>query len=367
MTIFGTRPEIVRLSLIIKQLDQFCEQVLVHTGQNYDERLSDVFFSELQIRPPDHHLGVRAETFAGQAAQIIERADELFAELRPDRCLILGDTNSGLAAIAAARRQIPVYHLEAGNRCYDDRVPEEVNRRIIDHCSDVLMPYTHRSMQNLVREGIERERIFVVGNPINEVLGANEAKIGASDVLATLGLSAGEYLAATLHRAENVDEESRLRNLFEGMRLAAERNDMPVIVSLHPHTRERLRSFGIDPGCAVRLIEPLGFWDFVALERRARCVMSDSGTVQEECCILGVPSVTLRDTTERPETVECGSAILTGSAPERIAAAVSIAVKSPREWTAPSEYLEKSVSTTVTKVVLGYRASGASQPSLSAS
>jgi UDP-N-acetylglucosamine 2-epimerase (non-hydrolysing) len=355
MTLFGTRPEIIRLSQIIKRLDRFCDQVLVHTGQNYDENLSDVFLRELEIRTPDHHLGVRAASFGAQAAQIIERADDLMARLAPDRLLILGDTNSGLAAIAAARRHIPIYHLEAGNRCYDDRVPEEINRRIIDHCSTVLMPYTHRSKENLVREGFPRERVFVVGNPIREVLLANETQIRRSTVLEKLNLNKGGYFAATLHRAENVDDDSRLSRLFAGLQLVAEQQDLPVVLSLHPHTADRLRRNSLEPGCRIRIVEPLGFWDFVALERDSRAVISDSGTVQEESCIFRVPNVTIRDTTERPETVECGSAILTGSDPTTIADSVRIALDSGSDWAPPPEYMESSVSTTVTKIVLGYR------------
>ena len=358
VTIFGTRPEIIRLSLIIKRLDLFCEQILVHTGQNYDEQLSDVFFREMDLRSADHYLGVRGESFGEQVGQIIARTADLLVRSRPDGCLILGDTNSGLAAIAAARLRIPVYHLEAGNRCYDDRVPEEINRRIIDHCSNVLMPYTHRSKENLLREGVERERIFVVGNPIYEVLLAHEAQIGSSDVLARLGVRSRGYLAATLHRAENVDDPDRLRDLFEGICRAGQEHSVPIVVSLHPHTADRARHFGIDlEGRGLIVVDPLGFWDFVALERQALCVISDSGTVQEECCIFRVPSVTIRDTTERPETIECGSAILSGADPERIAKAVCIALQSECDWTPPREYLEKNVSSTVAKIVMGYRIS----------
>jgi len=205
MTLFGTRPEIIRLSRVIKHLDRFCEQVLVHTGQNYDPNLSDIFFQDLDLRLPDIHLGIKATSFAEQAGQILAKAGEVLAQVRPDRLLILGDTNSGLAAIVAARMGIPVYHMEAGNRCYDDRVPEEINRRVIDHCSDILMPYTHRSKENLVSEGIERQRIFVIGNPIYEVLNTYAAQIDASDVLTQLGVFEGAYFLVTLHRAENVD------------------------------------------------------------------------------------------------------------------------------------------------------------------
>jgi UDP-N-acetylglucosamine 2-epimerase (non-hydrolysing) len=356
LTLFGTRPEIIRLSLIVKRLDAFAEQVLVHTGQNYDPNLSEIFFDELGLRRPDRYLGVRASGFAAQAAQILQRSDEAIAEINPDRILILGDTNSGLAAIAAARRGIPVYHLEGGNRAFDDRIPEEINRRVIDHCSSVLMPYTHRSKENLVREGIERQRIFVVGNPIYEVLRAHENEIASSTVCDRLGLVAGAYFAATLHRAENVDDADRLRRLLDGLQRVAEKHDQPVIVSLHPHTRERLRDSGtrIDEK-RVRLLEPMGFIDFVALERSARCVLSDSGTVQEECCIYRIPSVTIRDVTERPETLECGSAILSGADPDSILRCTEIALASPCDWTPPAEYTADSVSSTVTKIVLGYQ------------
>lgn len=356
LTLFGTRPEIIRLSLIIDRLDGFAEQVLVHTGQNYDPSLSANFFKELGLRSPDRHLGVRAAGFAEQAAQILERADEAMAKIQPDRVLLLGDTNSGLAAIAAARRGIPVYHLEAGNRAFDDRVPEELNRRVIDHCSSVLMPYTERSKENLVREGIERQRIFVVGNPIYEVLRKHEDEIARSPVLDRLGVTAGNYFAATLHRAENVDDPDRLGHLLEGLRRVAEKHDQPVIVSVHPRTRDKLRNgaMRIDEK-RVWLREPMGFSDFAALERSARCVLSDSGTVQEECCIYRIPSVTIRDVTERPETLECGSAILSGADPDSILRCTEIALGSPCDWTPPIEYTADSVSSTVTKIVLGYQ------------
>jgi len=356
LTLFGTRPEIIRLSLIIKRLDGFAEQLLVHTGQNYDPNLSEIFFNELNLRRPDRHLGVRATGFAEQAAQILQRADDAIAEIRPDRVLLLGDTNSGLAAIVAARRGIPVYHLEAGNRAFDDRIPEEINRRIIDHCSSVLMPYTHRSKDNLVREGIERERIFVIGNPIYEVLKAHEGGVASSRIVEGLGLTAGAFFAAALRRAEDVDDPRRLSSVLEGLRLVSEKHDQPVVVSLHPHTRERLRGSGarVDEK-HVRLLEPMGFIDFVALERSARCVLSDSGTVQEECCIYRIPSVTIRDVTERAETLECGSAILSGADPASILRCTEIAIASPCDWVPPAEYTASSVSSTVAKIVLGFQ------------
>jgi UDP-N-acetylglucosamine 2-epimerase (non-hydrolysing) len=349
VTWFGTRPEIIRLSRVIAALDPHCSQRLVHTGQNYDASLSDIFFRELGVRAPDVNLGITANDFGTQAGAIIENSHALLERERPDRLLILGDTNSGLAAVSAARLGIPVYHMEAGNRCYDDRVPEEVNRRIIDHSSTILMPYTQRSKDNLVREGIPRQRIAVIGNPIHEVLEFHREQIDSSSILETLGVKAKEYCLATLHRAENVDDATRLRSFMEGLG----RTGSEVIVSVHPRTHDKLQRFGIGAPAGVRLIQPLGFFDFVKLEKNARCVLSDSGTVQEECCIFGVPNVTLRDVTERAETIECGSAILTGATPGDIERAIKIALDSV-PWRVPPEYLEPNVSQTVVKVVLGF-------------
>ena len=354
VTVFGTRPEIIRLSAVIRTLDRFCTHRLVHTGQNYDPQLSDVFFRELGVRTPDAHLGVgTANGFAAQAAAIIERTGEVIEAEKPDRLLILGDTNSGLSAIVAARAGIPVFHMEAGNRCYDNRVPEEVNRRIIDHSSTILMPYTERSKDNLVREGIERERIFVTGNPIYEVLRYYREQIEASNALAQHDVKPGQYLLVTLHRAENVDLPERLRRLLGALVDAGRRYEVPVLVSVHPRTADRMRHFNIDlPGLV--LLRPLGFFDFVWLEKQAKAVLSDSGTVQEECAIFGVPNVTLRDVTERPETIECGSNVLSGSDPRDIARGLELALETGATWTPPREYVTETVSRTVAKIVLGY-------------
>lgn len=355
MTIFGTRPEIIRLSLVIKILDQHCDHITVHTGQNYHESLSDIFIRDLEVRTPDIHLGIRANSFGEQIGQILSKADEVLAEHAPDKVLILGDTNSALSAIVAARRGIPVFHMEAGNRCYDDRVPEEVNRRIIDHSSAVLLPYTERSKENLVAEGIERERVYVTGNPINEVLENFADRIEASKALKEVYAKPFEYFLVTLHRAENVDIADRLGNIFSAFTQIAEKFEKQVLVSVHPRTREKLEAFGIKPDSRqVRLLDPLGFFDFVHLEKNSLAVLTDSGTVQEECSIFGIPNITLRDVTERPETIECGSNILSGAEPENIVRAVELAISQPSSWTPPREYQARNVAETVSKIVLGY-------------
>jgi UDP-N-acetylglucosamine 2-epimerase (non-hydrolysing) len=353
LTVFGTRPEIIRLSRILPLLDRHCTHVTVHTGQNYDERLSEIFLRELDVREPDVQLGVRAGSFATQLAGILTGAEEVLVEHRPDRVVVLGDTNSGLVALVAARLGIPVFHLEAGNRCYDDRVPEEINRRVIDHCSTVLMPYTQRSKDNLVREGIERERIFVIGNPIGEVLTAYAERIAASDALDRFGVEPRAYFLATLHRAENVDDPHRLAMLLESLSEVAEESDLPVLVSVHPRTRDAMTRAALEAP-RLTLLAPLGFFDFVRLEQQARAVLSDSGTVQEECAIFGVPNVTIRDVTERPETIECGSNVLSGARPEDVRRALDVALAIAPAWTPPAEYTVRDVSTTVLKIVLGH-------------
>jgi UDP-N-acetylglucosamine 2-epimerase (non-hydrolysing) len=355
MTMLGTRPEIIRLSRVIERLDRLCKHVLVHTGQNYDPGLSDIFFQQLGVRQPDHFLGVRGETFGEQIGKIIAASEQIILAERPDRLLILGDTNSCLAAIVAKRMGVPVYHMEAGNRCYDDRVPEEVNRRIIDHSSDILMPYTERSRVNLLREGIEGYRIYVIGNPILEVIQHYDPAIRQSDVLRRLGLELGRYFLVTMHREENVDVEERLRSLTRALGLLQKEYRLPIICSLHPRTRNRMQRYSVGvENEQIKFLAPFSFFDFIALERNAFCVLSDSGTVQEECCIFKVANVTIRDVTERPETVECGSNMLSGAEPEMILQCVRTVLDQKCQWTVPPEYLVEHVSNTVTKIVLGY-------------
>ena len=355
LTTLGTRPEIIRLSRIIDKLDNLCQHVLVHTGQNYDVNLNDIFFQQLNVRQPDYYLGVRSATFSEQIGKILIEIEKVLLKEKPDKFLVLGDTNSALAAIIAKRMAIPVYHMEAGNRCYDNRVPEEVNRRIIDHSSDILLPYTERSRANLIREGIKGETIYVTGNPINEVIKYYEHTANKSEILKRLDLVKGKYFLVTMHREENVDVEERFCSLIRSFDLIQKQYKIPVICSLHPRTKNRMQLYGIKiDNDQVKLFEPFGFFDFISLERNAYCVLSDSGTVQEECCIFGVPNVTIRDVTERPETIEAGSNILSGAETESILNCVKVVVNQKQQWNPPLEYLVPDVSNKVVKVILGY-------------
>jgi UDP-N-acetylglucosamine 2-epimerase (non-hydrolysing) len=353
-TVLGTRPEIIRLSRIIEKLDRTCQHVLVHTGQNYDSNLNDVFFQQMGVRAPDYYLNAKG-SLGEQLGILLAETEKIIIKETPDKLLVLGDTNSALSAIIAKRYGIPVYHMEAGNRCYDDRVPEEVNRRIIDHSSDVLMPYTERSRQNLLREGIPGQHVFVIGNPIYEVIRHYDAQIQDSTILPDLQLAPAKYFLVTLHRAENVDIAERLQELTLALGRIQEKYDLPVIVSTHPHTRARMESFGvINNNQEVRFLQPFGFFDFIKLEQNAACVLSDSGTVQEECAIFKVANVTLRDVTERPETLECGSNILTGANSENILRSVDLVLAQQDSWRVPPEYLVENVSDTVVRLLHGY-------------
>jgi len=353
VTVLGTRPELIRLSLVIARLDALCDHVLVHTGQNFNPSLCDVFLEELGIRAPDYSFPGAPSSFAEQLGGIMSNVGKVLADEKPDAMLVLGDTNSALSALLSKRAGIPVFHMEAGNRCYDDRVPEEVNRRVIDHCSSVLMPYTQRSKENLLREGVPGERIFVTGNPIFEVLTHYAAKIEKSDVHTRLELTPGEYFLVTMHRAETVDVENRLRDLIVSLQSISAQYGEPVICSLHPRTRDRMERLGMsfsDDG--VRYLEPLGLFDFVALEQKARCVLTDSGTVQEECSIFRVPSVTLRDVTERPETLEAGSNMLAGVRHDDVLRATEVVLSKLPVWEPPVGYQDSDVTTKVMKIVL---------------
>jgi len=354
-TILGTRPEIIRLSLTIGKLDELADKhTLIHTGQNFTHSLSDVFFDELRVRRPDHMLHSGSQTIGGQLAVLFSGVERILRQERPDKVLLLGDTNSALSAIVAERMGIPVVHMEAGNRCYDLAVPEEKNRRIIDAVATINMPYTRYSREHLLREGFPGPRIVMTGNPIYEVLTHYAADIEASDVLTRLGLAPGAYFLATAHRAENVDDPLRLKEIVSALNGVAEEFGQPVVCSIHPRTRSRLEqedAAQLHP--LVMFSEPFGFFDFVKLERHARCALTDSGTVQEECCIFHVPTVTMRTTTERPETVDCGSNIVAGVNAERIVGAVRVMLRMPTGWRCPEGYLDTNVSQKVVQYVLG--------------
>lgn len=354
LTVLGTRPEIIRLSVVIRKLDEVCEHILVHTGQNYDRNLNEIFFEQLNVRPPDYYLGAKGK-LGEQIGTILSGVEEIIESHKPDKFLVLGDTNSALSAIVAKRTGIPVYHMEAGNRCYDDRVPEEVNRRIIDHSSDILMPYTERSRQNLVAEGIPAARTYVTGNPILEVISGFEQEIAESQILKELSIQKSRYFLVTLHRAENVDIESRLISLTNAFKKLRDKYSLPVIISTHPRTASKMEKFGIySREDGIQYLPPFGFFDFVHLEQNARLVLSDSGTVQEECCIFKVPNVTLRDVTERPETIECGSNILSGAVESGIIRCADVVLSGAHDWSPPAEYLEKSVAEKVIKIIAGF-------------
>lgn len=356
MSIFGTRPEIIRLTRVFERVDRHAEHVMVHTGQNYTENLSDIFFRDLKVRQPDHFIDSRSDTVGQQIGKILAGVEALMEQRRPDRVLILGDTNSALAAIIAERRGIPVYHMEAGNRCWDRKVPEEINRRLVDSIASHALPYTPGSRENLIRDGIDPRRIFVSGNPIAEVIAHYDTEIAASDVLTRLGLVAGEYFAVTAHRAENVDDPRRLANIVAALEQLHAKHGLPIIFSVHPRTQERLKTRG-DHGDrkGVRYLDAMGFFDFVKLEKHARLVISDSGTVQEECCLFHVPTVTIRDTTERPETVECGSNLVSGLEVDAILAAAEVMLHCRRDWAMPIGYADSDVSQRVVNYLLSHR------------
>lgn len=355
ITVLGTRPEIIRLSLIIKKLDQLADRhVLVHTGQNFTPSLSGIFFKELGLRQPDYMLYDRQQTLGGQLATMYSGLETILRNENPDKMLILGDTNSGLSAILAERLGISVFHMEAGNRCFDLAVPEEINRKVIDTVSSINLPYTRNSKENLLREGITKERIYVSGNPIFEVLNHYEKEIEESTILDSLQLEKQEYLLVTIHRAENVDDPNRLRSIFTGLNEAAATTGKRLICSVHPRTKSKLEAAGnLDLHPLVELREPFGFFDFVKLEKNAACVLTDSGTVQEECCIFHVPTVTVRTTTERPETIECGSNMLSGVLPKQITDAVHIMMNRKHDWDCPEGYTDPDVSDRVIRLLLG--------------
>lgn len=330
MTVVGTRPELIRLSLIIRNLDKFCDHILVHTGQNYDFELNEVFFSDLGIRKPDYFLNAAGATSAETIGNVIIAVDKVLADVEPEALLVLGDTNSGMAIMPAKRRKIPTFHMEAGNRCFDQRVPEEINRRIIDHMSDVNLTYSTIAREYLLREGLPADLVVKTGSPMFEVLDYFKDQINASDVLERLGLQENSFFVVSAHREENIDSEKNFVKLVESLNTVAEIYQMPVIVSTHPRTQKRVDALGVKFHDQVRLLKPLGFMDYNKLQLSAKAVLSDSGTINEESSILNFPALNLREAYERPEGMEEGAVMMVGVNSERLLQALAVLDKQPR-------------------------------------
>ena len=358
MTIVGTRPEIIRLSRVIPTLDQHLDHVLVHTGQNYDYELNDIFFKELEIRRPDHYLNAAGATASETIGRTIIEAEKVLAQEKPDAVLVLGDTNSCLSVIPAKRRRIPIFHMEAGNRCFDQRVPEEINRRIVDHTADVNLTYSDIARQYLLAEGLPADRIIKTGSPMFEVLTHYGPAIGRSTVIADLELEAGGYFLVSAHREETVDFEGQLQRLAAALNTMAATFGVPVLVSAHPRTRSRIEQFGIVFDPLVRLMKPFGFLDYVALQTGARAVLSDSGTISEESSILNFPALNIREAHERPEGMEEGAVIMTGLDTDRIMLALTIVAgqgRGPtRDLRQVADYCMPNVAAKVLRIIVSY-------------
>jgi len=359
MTLVGTRPELIKMSRVIAELDKQVQHVLVHSGQNYDFELNQVFFDDLEIRKPDHFLGAAGDTAAKTIAEVIAKADEVFELEKPDALLLYGDTNTCLAVIAAKRRKIPVFHMEAGNRCFDQRVPEELNRKVLDHLSDINMVLTEHARRYLIAEGIRPETIIKTGSHMEEVLDYYMPRIQASDVLQREGLEEGKFFIVSTHREENVDTPGNLRDLLETLRALAETYQYSIIVSTHPRTRKRLESLGesLDHPL-IRFVKPFGLLDYIKLQMSAFCVLSDSGTITEEASLLNLPAITIRNAHERPEGMDEGTLIMSGLKAERVLDAVRVVTsqhdRARRVMPVVRDYQAGPVSKQVVRVVLSY-------------
>ena len=360
MTIVGTRPEIIKLSMVIKELDKFTEHILVHTGQNFDYELNEVFFKDLGLRKPDVFLDAVGATTAETIGNVISRADAVMEREKPEALLLYGDTNSCLSVIAAKRRKIPVFHMEAGNRCFDQRVPEELNRKVIDHLSDINMVLTEQARHYLLCEGIRPETVIKTGSSMVEVLNNHREQIENSDVLERLELQPGKFFVVSSHREENVDYPENFQNLFKTLNAVVDKYRMPVIVSTHPRTRKKMEALGISPDRGDRLLrfmKPLGFFDYIKLQKNAFCVISDSGTITEESSILGFPAITIRQAHERPEGMDEGTLIMSGLLPEHVLNAIAT-VTGQFSASGPmhivGDYDVDNVSRKVVRIILSY-------------
>ena len=351
MTIIGTRPEIIRLSRVMVKLDEYVNQKIVHTGQNYDYELNEIFFDDLETRKPDHFLNIDTSSLGAAVGDIIRKSEQVLKEENPDALLVLGDTNSCLAAYMAKRLHIPIYHMEAGNRCFDFNVPEEINRRIIDHIADFNLVYTEHARRHLISEGLPQRRIYLTGSPMNEVLNYCKEKIERSAILKTLNLEANEYFMVSMHREENVDLPERLQTILDILKQLEEMYDKQVIVSTHPRTRKRLEALGITVDKKrIRFLKPFGFSDYVALQQKAFCTISDSGTISEESAMLNFPAITLRNSMERPEALDAGTIAITGFDTQSVLESIEIAVSEKKNKIHSNVPLDYQIPDTLRRV-----------------
>ncbi len=359
MTIIGTRPEIIKLCRVIHELDEHTEHILVHSGQNYDYELNEIFFQQLGIRKPDHFLNAVGENPAQTIGNVISSSDDLMAKECPDAFLLLGDTNSCLSAIAAKRRKIPIFHMEAGNRCFDQRVPEEINRKIIDHISDINMPYTEHARRYLLAEGLRPETVIKTGSPMKEVLNFYQKDIEKSDVLARMQLSPQAYFVVSAHREENIDSETNFQDFLDTLSSMANKHGKTIIVSTHPRTRKRMESLGVSGlDARIHFLKPLGFLDYVMLQMNAFCVVSDSGTITEESSILNFPAVTIRQAHERPEGMDEGTLIMCGLKSADVLMAIDVVAaqssSKQRVFSLVPDYNVDNVSRKVLRIIMSY-------------
>lgn len=358
MSVVGTRPEIIRLSRVLAKLDEHCEHILVHTGQNYDFELNEVFFNDLGVRKPDYFLNAAGKNAAETIGQVIIKVDQILEEVNPEAMLVLGDTNSCISAIPAKRRKVPIFHMEAGNRCFDQRVPEETNRRIVDHTSDINLTYSSIARDYLLAEGLPADRVIKTGSPMFEVLNHYMEQIDASDILKRLALNEMEYFVVSLHREENVDSPKQLTKLAETLNTVAETYNLPIIVSTHPRTRNRIESQGLEFHKNIQLLKPMGFHDYNHLQKNAKVVLSDSGTINEESSIMNFPALNMREAHERPEGMEEASVMMVGLGVTRVMQGLKILETQPSGETRllrqVSDYSMPNVSDKVVRIIHSY-------------
>lgn len=359
MTIVGTRPEIIKLSRVMAELDKYTEHVIVHTGQNFDYELNQIFFKELGIREPDYYMDAAGKNAAETISNVIRKSDELIDEVRPDAVLLYGDTNSCLAVISAKRKKIPIFHMEAGNRCFDQRVPEEINRKIVDHLSDINMPLSEHARRYLLDEGIRPETVIKTGSPMTEVLAYHKTAIDECDILEKENLRSGEYFIVSTHREENVDSEKNFHDLLESLNAITEKYNKKIIVSTHPRTRKKLEGMGfVNSNPLVEFMKPFGFIEYVKLQQEAFCVISDSGTITEESSILHFPAITVRQAHERPEGMDEGTLIMTGLNKDRILDAIDVVTSQYASGKdaihSIPDYSPDNVSKKVVRIILSY-------------